>query len=112
MDSRVFVVNEPMRHEGGHFQRFLNLDRAKVHGPLVHVLPAGSLPDDMEFVCARIKERMVDFGPSDLLMLIGDPRAQAVASVIAARACCGKLRLLQWQRGINRYDVVTVDTTI
>jgi hypothetical protein len=108
MSRRVFVVNEPMYFAEGEWRRVLNLGPARDYGELVHVLPAGVLPDDITFVVRTIRERMADFGPSDYLMLIGDPRASAVASAVAAKACNGCLRLLHWQRRQRRYDLVEI----
>ena len=105
---RVFVVNEPLMWEGGEQVRALDLTPARDHGELIHVLPAGKLPHNMDVVVEQIKERMRDYRPDDILLLIGDPRAMAVAAAIAARRGGGRLRLLHWQRRQRTYDCVEI----
>lgn len=108
-NPRVFIVNEPMILDDGEWRRALNLEPARDFGALVHVLPAGNLPDDMRVVAEQIRERMDSFDPvNDYMLLIGDPRAMACAAAIAARKGNGSFRMLHWQRRQRRYDCVEV----
>jgi hypothetical protein len=104
--SRVFITNEPLYYEAGAWRRALNLEPARQYGELVHLLPAGALPDDMRTVTRQIEVGMAGFTPDDMLILVGDPRAMAVAAVTAARRCDGLLRLLHWQKKHRCYDLV------
>lgn len=106
-NSRVFVVNEPLFYQDGEWRKAINLTPARDFGTLVHLLPAGELPSDMESVVATLRERLADYRPeSDYLLLTGDPRAIAAAAAIAAARGRGRLRLLHWQRRQKCYDLV------
>lgn len=103
---RVFVVNEPLKMEGGEWVRVLNLRPARDHGELVFLLPAGQLPEDPAPTLKMLKRGLADFTKEDYLLLVGDPRAIAWAGAMAAKNTGGELKLLHWQRDHRRYDPV------
>ena len=108
--SRVFVVNEPLKRDPdtGAFGRAINLDPAKEHGELVFMLPPGKLPRDPQAVISDLQAafELEDFTVNDYLVLVGDLRAIAWASAIAAQRTGGWLSVLQWDGQRRRYDIV------
>lgn len=108
MLNKVYVVNEPLRYDEdrGEHVRHLNLRPAREHGELVFLLPAGQLPEDPQALVDAVELGLAAITVHDYVLLVGDPRAIAVAAAVAARNTGGHLRLLQWQRGLGRYDPV------
>lgn len=108
---RVFVVNEPLRWspEDNDWVKAINLRPARAFGELVHLLPAGQLPDNPAAVVSALQKGLSGFTAHDCLLLTGDPRAIAWAAAIAAKRTGGKLNLLHWQRDLRSYDLIEVD---
>ena len=109
---RVFVTNEPLRvHTATQKeQRMMDFTPAREFGEIIHLTPAGRLPNDSSAVCEMIETSMTehDFQENDYLLTVGDMRAIVAASGIAAMMW-GRVNLLVW-RGYDRaYDAVTID---
>jgi len=111
--SKVFVVNEPMRWsiEESAWVRAINLKPAGVHGEIVHLLPPGELPLNMDDTVEAIRTGLIDISLEDYIVLVGDPRAIAIAAAVATEYLDGWLRMLQWDRGNRVYRPIIVDTT-
>lgn len=109
--GKVYVVNEPLKFDEGRGEhvRHLNLRPARDHGELVFLLPAGQLPEDPAAVAVAIEDGLRGITREDYILLVGDPRAIAIAAAVASRNMGGKLRMLQWQRDQRRYDPVCVE---
>jgi hypothetical protein len=109
--AKVYVVNEPLKYDEdrGEHVRHLNLRPARDHGELVFLLPAGQLPEDPRAVADAVERGLSGMTSEDFLLLVGDPRAIAIAGAVASRVCGGRFRLLHWQRDQRRYDPVDVD---
>jgi hypothetical protein len=99
-NSRVFVVNEPLKfdHNLQAEVRMIDLKPAAEYGELVFLLPPGRLPMDPTPTIQALQKGLEDYQPEDFLLLVGDPRAIAFAAAIAADKTDGQLRLLVWQR--------------
>lgn len=108
MTRRVFVVNEPLMWDNGELTRALDLRPARDYGELVHVLPAGKLPSDIRAVADQIKQEMRTYTAEDVILLIGDPRAMAIAAAIAAHVGRGSFSMLHWQKRQRTYDCIVV----
>lgn len=108
---RVYVVNEPLRKDPdtGTFGRSLNLSPAREHGELTFLLPAGRIANDVRAVVRSLRDGLKDFTPKDFLLLVGDLRAIAWASAIAADIADGKINILQWDSRRSRYDIVPAE---
>lgn len=104
----VYVVNKPLRfdRDAGHLVDAVDLSSAGDFGEVVHLLPDGELRDGPAGIVRTLRRGLAAFGPSDLLLLCGDPRAMAWAAAIAADATDGDLRLLHWVRSERCYQVV------
>lgn len=109
MTSKVFIVNEPLKLDQATrmWSRSINLAPARRFGELVHLLPAGQLPDDPRPSVEALQRGLAAIRPTDYLLLVGDPRAIAWASAIAADNLDGELRLLQWYRSDGNYRLIT-----
>lgn len=108
-NSRVFVVNEPLRREENGFRtRFMDISSAAEYGKMVFMLPAGSLPTDPSPSIATLSEYLADFTASDYLLPVGDIRAITWAAALAARSSGGTLRILEWKSSLSKYLPVEV----
>ena len=109
--SIVYVVNETMKYNPDErkMQRVHDLGRAHRFGQLVHLLEAGSLPDNMNTVVTQLKDALQAFRPRDYLLLIGNPIAIAAATAIAAKNTNGYVRVLRWNRSISDYQPVELN---
>jgi len=106
--TRVFVVNQPMKmdRETGMTVPFLDLSPAEQFGRLIFLLPDGELQGTPEEVIQELKDGLKTFTKDDYLLLAGDPRAIAWASVIAADRVDGDLPMLHWFRSARCYRSV------
>ena len=99
--SRVFVVQRPAyydRDKRGWVNKY-DLTPALEHGPLVFLLRPGNIfRDRIEDSVRRLGEALVDFGPDDFLLPVGDPVAIAAAAYIAARNAGGRIQILKFDR--------------
>lgn len=84
----------------------MNLGPAREHGDLVHLLPAGQLPDDPSPTIERLKYGLETINVEDYLLLVGDMRAIAWAVAIATKNLRGRLRILVWHPELRRYEGV------
>lgn len=115
-EPRVFVTNEPLRKvmdETGayRYERIHDVTAARRYGELVHVFPAGHLPDDAGYMVRTARRAMADFTADDYLLLIGDPLATVAAGVVASQVLGrdGPMNVLTWDRRVGRYVVRRLD---
>ena len=108
---RVFVVNQPMRRDPATnaWVNAMDLGAAREHGELIFMLPAGRLPADANAIVRAVRRSMASFRPEDYLLLVGDPRAIAIAAAVAADLTDGSLNLLNWRRSQLCYEASIVD---
>lgn len=102
---RVFVVNEPLQRapNGDGWVKKMNLGPAREHGDLVHLLPAGQLPDDPAPSIEALQRGLSSYTAEDVLLLVGDMRAIAWAAAIASSRTNGLLRMLVWSSEGRHY---------
>ena len=109
MKPRVFVVNEPLRRDPatGQMGRMMDLHSAEEYGQIVHLLPAGPVPSDMEWLFDQIVNEMEEqqFGFNDYLLPVGDQAAIMMAAIEAARRTNGRFHSLRWNGHLRRYFV-------
>ncbi len=104
--SRVYVVNEPTRKDGG---KTMDLSPAYEHGELVFLTPPGDPPMQLAAVVEAMKPFLKSFTSADYLLPVGHPMLIAAAGALAARASGGRFRMLLWRGSISRYMPVEVD---
>lgn len=108
--SRVFVVQQPTGRdkETGAIKPTMDLSPAAEYGPLIFVLREWENPF-ADFAATASEVRRVleaeEMGPSDWLLLVGNP---CLIGLVAAEAAfiTGGLRMLQWDRANDRYRPV------
>lgn len=107
---RVFVPNQPKTYDrsSGSMVPKVDLEPAGEFGPLTYLLDDAELQGAPEEILAKLKVRLSGFGPSDYLLLAGDPLVQAWAAAIAADLVEGELKMLHWVRRAKRYRVIAV----
>jgi hypothetical protein len=109
---RVFVVHQPTGRDNvsGDIRNTMDLTPATEFGQLVYVLREDENPfGNIQATASRI-ERVLDtwdFGPTDWLLLVGNPILIGMLSAIASERC-GHLRMLQWSRADRAYRPVEV----
>ena len=102
---RVFVINETLRPDGrGNLKPIYDILPAREYGDLVHLLPAGQLPHNIDAVTQAVNKGLADITPQDSLLLIGSPVAIAIASAVAADMLEGQLCVLRWINKERRYE--------
>lgn len=108
--SRVFVPNQPTTRDPATREVVpkVDLTRAGDFGPLVFLTPDGLLRMTQGEIVAHISRGLEDYTADDYLLLVGDPRAMAIAAAIAADRADGRLKMLQWDRRDECYRVISV----
>jgi len=111
--GRVFVINQPMRHDRdlGILVPYLDLSRAEEHGVLEFVLPDGELRGSSEKIASEIEEGLKDFTVDDFILLVGDPRTMAYGAAVAVERTGGELPLLRYLKTLGRYSPSRVDVS-
>ena len=108
--SRVFVVHHQQRYDSKR-QRAVDahdLRPAYGFGEIVHLLPNEATPFEPDKWLPKLVDGLADICPEDYLLLVGNPALIAWAAGIAADCTDGMLRLLQWDRKKQVYEVVSV----
>ena len=110
MRPRVFAPQIPSRYDSATrlWVPTMNMDPATKHGELVVMLPANANRMHTAPLVAAMRERLLDFGPADALVAVGDPTLIAAAALIAARKTGGAVRMLKWDRMAGDYILVEV----
>jgi len=73
------------------------------------LLPAGRIANDVKTVVRALRQGLESFTVRDSLLLVGDLRAIAWASAIAADITNGHLKILQWNGRRVNYECVEVE---
>lgn len=106
--SRVFAVQQPTGRDRatGAIRPTMDLTPASEYGELRFILrdyhhpfrdPSGTAAEVLRVL------READFGPSDWLLLVGNPSLIGIVTAQASVLTEGQLRLLQWDRPRRRY---------
>ncbi len=108
--SHVYVVQKQMRynHEKGVSEpRFPSIVKAEKFGELVYCLSPNEHPFEPESVVGNLHETLKNFGPSDFLILVGNPILLGLASAVASHYNSGEVVFLQWSARSNDYVPIT-----
>ncbi len=74
------------------------------------LIPAGpDVPHDPEVSLSAMRRKLFDFTAEDYLLPIGSPMLIAWAAALATQASGGKLKMLDWQRDLKKYYVVSAE---
>lgn len=105
---KVYVPSMPSRHDEVTGDRIplLDLAAAEPYGDVTLLTPMAASIDverDLEYV----REGMVDFQSTDLIVAVGD---LLLASAAIAYACDmhGSAQVLRWDKTIKQYDLVEI----
>lgn len=108
MMNKVYVVQEPPRFKtpSGDIAYRIDLSPAALYGDLVFVLEHGELKDhNWDKNLELIAKRLENFNKDDYLVMLGNPVAMAIASLVAATRV-EKLKVLYWVRTAQDYTEV------
>jgi len=86
-----------------------NLLPAAKYGELKVVLPQGNICFSTGEVVHRCRKELSRFNDKDYLLLIGDPIAIAIATVVASETNQGKVKFLKWDRQEQIYYPVEIN---
>ena len=87
-----------------------NVLSAEKYGDLELLLPEGSqIVLSAGPTVRRLTHRLRNFNDDDYLLLIGDPAAIGMATVIAAEYNRGKIQFLKWDRQEKQYYPIKFD---
>lgn len=104
--SRVFAVQQPKRlnPRTGTLEDHVDLSPAEEHGEVTVLLPPGAGPfKDLDNVVEDLRVGLEDFGPTDYLLLVGNPVLIGLATALAADQTEGNLQFLQWSGARREY---------
>ena len=109
MRPTVYIVQEPMRRNRstGEMEPSFDLTPAAAYGDLKIMLPPGNVSLSPGPITAKLQHALRNFNDDDFLLAIGDPRAYATATAIAAKFNRGRYTLLTWDRETRAYIAVT-----
>lgn len=96
----VYVVQDP---EGK------NILAAKKFGQLEALLPSGQITLSPGPSILKLRRKLQKFCDDDYLLLIGDPIAIALASMVAGASNAGRVKFLKWDRQERQYSAIEVD---
>lgn len=108
---RVFITQRPSVKTAQGWADKYDITTAEHFGRLVEILPRGNIPKLVGPTIGRLEDALQDFTDRDYLLMLGDPIAISIASVIAARKTGGILRLLKWDRHQGEYSEFLLDLT-
>lgn len=97
----VFVVQEENPGQ--------NIVSASRYGEIDYLLPRGQITFSTYPTLKRLKRKLKAFSDDDYLLLIGDPAAIGMATVVAAEYNRGKLQFLKWDRQEKQYYPIKFD---
>jgi len=98
--SKVFVVQEvPNR----------NLVPATKYGILEVLLPHHDVFLDSVTPVKTLRRKLENFSDDDYILLIGDPVAIALSSMVASEVNDGRIQFLKWDKATGTYYIVKVE---
>jgi hypothetical protein len=114
MSSRVFLVQEPLRMQGGIAVPRINYNTLKPYGEVHFLFQWGEVKDDdaMENTAPliwKLRAKLHDFTNDDYIVPLGNPALIGMAIAIAAECNDGQVRILDWLRDSSCYRTVDVD---
>jgi hypothetical protein len=112
---RVFVVQEPLKMgPGGVAVPRINYGTLQPFGYLKFLFTWGEITDrtpldDTTTYLWRARAQLADFRDTDYLVPMGHPGLIAIATLAAAEANDGRIKILDWSRERSAYRVVQID---
>lgn len=108
---KAFIINEPLTRDPltGRMDRKMDLSKAEDYGEIVHVLPAGTLMNDLDHMIEEMHRVLADYTEEDYLVLVGNPIAICVAGMIAGARTEGRINVLRWHNRHQCYEAVALD---
>lgn len=114
--SRVFVVQEPLRHSAavGGVRPLFDLAPANKFGEIVICLDWSDTRHGFECddLLWKLREALQGFDDDDYLLMTGNPTAMALAALVASEINDGRIRLLVWTKEgphSGHYRVADID---
>lgn len=106
----VWVPQEPSRLDPKTklWMPTVSLQAAAAFGNIEILLPPGMSTLALVPIRQALKEKLVNSGPEDFLVAVGDPAIIAMCAVILARKH-GKLNMLKWDKNNSGYLKVEVE---
>jgi hypothetical protein len=87
-----------------------NIISAIKYGEVVVLLPTGSqITFSAGHVTEELKAKLSNFNDKDYLLLMGDPVAIGLATMVAAHWNKGKVKMLKWDKQEKLYYPVSVN---
>lgn len=87
-----------------------NIVSATKYGEIEVLLPTGSqITFSAGHVTEELKSKLSNFNDKDYLLLMGDPVAIGLATMVAAHWNKGKVRMLKWDKQEKTYYPVSVN---
>ena len=91
----VFVVQEESPGQ--------NIVSASRYGDIDYLLPRSQITFSTYPTLKRLKRKLKAFSDDDYLLLIGDPAAIGMATVVAGEYNQGRMQFLKWDRQEKQY---------
>ena len=106
--TRVFVVHRQTRYNSATETTVDAHDMRSAHrfGELRYLLPNEASPFEPEIWIPKLHEGLEEIAQEDYILLVGNPALIAWAAGIATDYASGMLRLLQWDRKSQCYEVI------
>ena len=86
-----------------------NILPAREYGELDVLLPAGQITLSPGPTIFKLRKKLTNFSDEDYLLLIGDPIAIGLASMVAASFNNGRVSFLKWDKQERQYFSVKAD---
>lgn len=111
---RVFIIQEPLKMVDGVAVPRINYGTLMPFGEVKFLYSWGEITDRMPLdnmtgYLARTRTALADFTDADYLAPMGHPGLIAIATLAAAEANDGRIKLLDWSRESRDYRVVHID---
>lgn len=106
--STVYVIQKQQRfcHEAKELVDRFDLSTAEQHGEIKYLLSPQASPFNPESVIDELHDGLMNFGPDDFLLLVGNPVLIGLATAIAADTVESSINFLQWSGTEQRYICV------
>lgn len=114
MNSRVFLVQEPLRMLGGVPVPRINYGTLKPYGDVKFLFQWGEVKDDDAMdntapLIWKLRASLHDFNDFDYIVPLGNPALIGMAIAVAAECNDGRVQILDWMRDAAQYRTVNVD---
>ena len=86
-----------------------NILPAREYGDIVYLLPRGQVTFSASPTLQRLKRKLREYCDEDFLLLIGDPAAIGMATMVAGAYNRGRVQFLKWDRQDKQYYPIKWD---